>query len=105
MAPADIGFLGIGGVDLLLLLFQFDFIEPGLQHLPGGGAVLVLRALALAGHDDAGRKMGDAHGGVGRVDMLAAGAGGAIGVDLAIAFIDLDIDLVVDDRIDPDRGK
>src|SRR2546429_4133767 len=34
-----------------------------------------------AGHDDAGRQMGDAHRGVGDVDVLSAGAAGAVGVD------------------------
>src|SRR5690242_900540 len=34
--PADIGLLGIGGIDLLLLLLQLHLIETGFQHLPGG---------------------------------------------------------------------
>ena len=42
---------------------------------------------------------------LGRVDVLAAGAGRAVGVDAAVALVDLDLDLVVDDRIDPDRGE
>ena len=42
---------------------------------------------------------------IGGVDVLAAGALGAIGVDAAIAFVDLDVDLVVDDRIDPGRRE
>ena len=41
----------------------------------------------------------------GLVDVLAAGARGAIGVDLAVALVDLDLDAVVDHRIDPDRGE
>ncbi len=69
------------------------------------GAVLVLRALALALHDDAAWAVGDAHRAVGLVDVLAAGARGAIGVDAQILVVDLDLDLVVDDRIDPDRGE
>ena len=47
----------------------------------------------------------DAHRRVGRVDVLAAGAGGAIGVDAAVAFLDVDLDVVVDHRKDPDAGK
>ncbi len=46
--------------------------------------------------------MRDADRAVGLVDVLAAGAGRAIGVDAAIAFVDLDVDAVVDDGIDPD---
>ena len=49
--------------------------------------------------------MGDAHRQFRLVDVLAAGARGAIDVDPAIAFIDVDDDAVVDDRIDPDRGE
>ena len=47
----------------------------------------------------------DAHRQFGLVDVLAAGARGAIGVDAAVAFVDVDLDAVVDDRIDPDRGE
>ena len=49
--------------------------------------------------------VGQAHGGVGLVDVLAAGAGRAVGVDAHVRRIDLDLDLVVDHRIDPDRGE
>jgi hypothetical protein len=45
----------------------------------------VLRALVLALDDDARRQVRDAHGGVGLVDVLAAGAGGAVGVDAQVA--------------------
>ncbi len=91
------GFLGRGG---LLALLQLALVEPRAQHVPGGGAVLVLRALVLAGDDDVSRDMRDADRAVGLVDVLAAGARRAIGVDAAIAFVDLDLDAVVDDRID-----
>ena len=37
--------------------------------------------------------MGDAHGGVSGVDGLAAGAGGAEGVDANVFGFDLDVDL------------
>jgi hypothetical protein len=37
--------------------------------------------------------------------MLAAGAGGAVGVDAAVRLLDLDIDRVVDNGIDPDAGE
>ena len=38
---------------------------------------------------------------VGRVDVLAAGAGRAIRVDAALALVDLDVDVVVDHRVHP----
>src|SRR5581483_3546213 len=84
---------------------QLKLIEAGAEHLPGGGAVLVLRALALAGDGDAGRDVGQAHGGVGRIDVLAAGAGRTVGVDADIGLVDLDRNGVVDRRIDPNAGK
>ena len=93
MAPADVGFLRVGGVDLGLLVLKLNFIEPGAQHRPGGGAVLVLGTLALTGNDDAGGEMGDAHRAVGSVDVLAAGTGGAIGVDADILVRNFDLDV------------
>src|SRR5260370_30914373 len=67
--------------------------------------VLVLRALALALHDDARRQVGDADRAVGLVDVLAAGTRGAIRVDAQVLVVDLDLDLLVDYRIDPCRGE
>ena len=49
--------------------------------------------------------MGDAHRAFGLVDMLAAGAGGAIDVDAHILFRDVDLDGLVDHRIDGDAGE
>ena len=49
--------------------------------------------------------MGDAHRRIGGVDVLAAGAGSAVGVDPAIALVHLDIDAVVDHREHPDAGE
>ena len=42
---------------------------------------------------------------VGGVDVLAAGARRAVGVDPEVALVDLDVDIVVDHRIDPDAGE
>src|SRR3546814_16483066 len=39
------------------------------------------------------------------LDVLTAGARRAIGVDLEVAFVDLDLDIVVDHRIDPDARE
>ena len=108
MAPADIGLGRVHRVGRRLALLQLDLVEPRLQHRHRLGAVLVLRALALAGDDDRsspGGVIGDAHRAVGLVDVLAAGARGAVGVDAQILVLDLDLDLVVDHRIDPDRGE
>jgi hypothetical protein len=49
--------------------------------------------------------VGDAHGRVGLVDVLAARAGGAIGVDLQVVVLDLDVARVLDDRRDLDARE
>ena len=49
--------------------------------------------------------MGDADRRFGLVDVLPAGARGAIRVDPAVALVDVDLDAVVDHGIDPDRGE
>ena len=49
-------------------------VEPGPQHAHRHLAVAALAALVLARHDDPGRQVRDAHGRVGHVDVLAAGA-------------------------------
>ena len=85
MAPADVGLGGVGGVGLGLALLQLGLVEPRLELLHRLGPVLVLRALVLAGDDDAGREMGDAHRAVGGVDVLPAGARRAVGVDAQLA--------------------
>ena len=74
MAPADVGLLVLDGLGRRLALLQFQLIEPRAQHLPRFLAVLVLGAAGLAGDRDPGRDMGQAHGGIGLVDVLAAGA-------------------------------
>src|SRR5690606_35228578 len=90
---------------LLLALPQLGFIEARLEHAHGGRAVLVLRAVILAGDDDAGGDVGDTHRRIGGVDVLPARAGGAVGVDLEVAFLDVDLDIVVDHRVDPHRRE
>ena len=69
------------------------------------GTILVLRALALALHDNAARHVRDPHRAVGLVDVLTTSTRRAIGVDAQILIVDLDLDLVVNDRVNPDRGK
>ncbi len=65
----------------------------------------MLRTFVLALHDNAGRNMGNADGRVGFVDVLAAGAAGAKGVDAQVFFVHIDINGVVDFRVDEHRGK
>ena len=50
-------------------------------------------------------QVGDAHRRFGLVDVLAARARGAIRVDAAVALVDVDLDAVVDHRIDPNARE
>ena len=68
-------------------------VDARAQHLHGEAAVLVLRLLGRD-DDDAGRQMRHAHGRVGLVDVLAAGAARAHGVDADVLRPDLDVDLL-----------
>ena len=65
----------------------------------------MLGAVVLALHHDAGWLMGDAHRRIGSVDVLTAGAGGAVGVDPQVLFLNLDLNRIVDYRKHPDTGK
>ncbi len=90
---------------LALLLALFELVQARLEDLHGRGLVLVLGALVLALDDDPGGDVGDADGGVGRVDVLAALAAGPVGVDLEIVGADGDLDVVVDFGVDEDGGE
>src|SRR5437867_7451833 len=78
VARADQGFAR-GGF-LRLLLASLLVLDARREHRERLFLVLVLRARVLAFHDDAGRKMRNPHGGVGLVDVLAAGARSAASV-------------------------
>ena len=92
-------------VSLASLLLHLHVEQARLQHLHRLRAVLVLRALVLAGDDDAGRDVRDADGGVGDVDVLAAGAARSVRVDAQILLVDLDLDVVRQLRPDVERGE
>ena len=65
----------------------------------------MLRAFVLALHYDARRDVRDADGRVRRVDVLAALAAGAVGVDTEVIGLDVDDDGVVDLGLDKDAGE
>jgi hypothetical protein len=73
---------------------QLDLIEPRTQHAHGLGAILDLRFFVLAGNDQAGRQVRNAHRGVSGIDRLAAGAGRTERIDADVFFFDLDFDFV-----------
>src|SRR5439155_1162033 len=93
IAATDLQAARCGNGALLLRLLGGEQPRPQQRH--GARAVLVLGALVLTLHHDAARQMGDAHRGIGLVDVLAAGARGTVGVDAKIRRVDPDItDLV-----------
>jgi hypothetical protein len=95
-AEIDLALLAAGGVEGHLALLARMIVETPAQDLQGGGAILVLRSLVLALHDDLGRKVRDADGGVRLVHVLPAGAARAVGIDAQVLFLDLDFDVIVD---------
>src|SRR5699024_7995534 len=79
--------------------------QAGLHDPQGGGTVLDLRLLVLHGDDGAGGQVRHAHGGVGGVDRLAAGTGGAEHVDLEVVLRDVDVVGGFDQRDHLDRRE
>ena len=104
-APFDLLELALDLAHLLLALLFLQFGQPRTQPDEAHLLVLDLAALVLALDHDAGGQVGDAHGGVGSVDVLAAGAGGAVGVDAQILGANLDLPVVLDDGADVQRRK
>ena len=82
--------------DLLQVFALLDLGQLGAQHVLAVLEVLEVAALHLAGHDDAGRQVGQAHGAGGLVDLLAAGTGGAEHVHLDVLVAQLDLARVGD---------
>ena len=104
-APGNLRLRGLERRPRLLLLGGGPLEERGLEHLHRRRAVLVLRALLLAGDDDPGRLMRDPDRRVRLVHMLPSGARRAEGVDPEIPVVDLDLDILVHLGIDKDRGE
>ena len=105
VAPADIGLRRGSVIGSLLALLKFKFVQPRFQHVHRGGAVAMLRAVILTLHHDVGRDMGDADCGVRLVDVLTPGSRGAVGVNPKVLVLDLDLDIVINHRINPGAGK
>ena len=84
--------------ELLLALLALQLGQLGLEDLHGPVLVLVLAALVLARHHHPGGQVGEAHGRVGHVDVLAAGARRAVGVDPEVLLVDVDVGHVLEER-------
>ena len=65
----------------------------------------MLRALVLALHHNAGGEVRDADRGIRHIDVLAARARGAEGIDAEVLLLDIDFDLIVHLREDVDTGE
>ena len=87
------------------MLLHLDLRQLRAEHPHGVFPVLVLAALRLAGHHHPCGDVGNADGGLRLVDMLPAGAGGAVSVHPQILRADLNLPLVLDIRHDLQGGK
>ena len=97
-APACFDILAFEFGQFGFLFFLFQFVETHLEDLHGALAVLFLTAFILTLHDDAGRQVGDANGGIVLLHVLAACAPGPVGINAQIRFVDLDVDIVLNVR-------
>src|SRR4026209_1748073 len=105
VAPARLDVLTLERSKLGLLLLEGALEQAGLQDLGRVLLVLGLRPLVLALDDDAGGQAGQAHRGVGLVDVLAARALRAVGVDPDLVPVELDLDVIVDFGKDLDERE
>ena len=76
------------------MLLNLEFHELGFEHLHGVVAVLELRALGLAGGDDARGLVDESNGRARLVDVLAAGAGRAVDLHFNILGTNFDLNVV-----------
>ena len=106
VAPAGLDVLPLEHGDLGLALGDAALEQAGAEDLHRRLAVLVLRALVLALGHDARREVGEAHGRVGLVDVLPAGALGAERLDAQLVVGDLaDLGVVLDLGQHLDEGE
>ena len=105
VAESGRGVLALDAGALVRLLVHLPLQEPGAQDLHRALAVLDLGALVLTGDDDARREVGDAYRRRRLVDVLTAGAGGAVGVDAQVVVVDGDLVVVLDLRKDLDQRE
>ena len=97
-APADVLLLAPLGRQLLGPLSLLQLQQAGAKQAHGRRLVLRLGALVLALDDDPGRHVGDPHRRVGLVDVLPAGARGAVRVDAQVLLVEVHLHRVVDER-------
>ena len=91
-------------LDRLSFLLHLQVIEPRAERLHGNVAVLVLGLFGRGHHDPCGN-VRDPDGGVGCVHVLPACTRGPVGIDADLVGWNVDLDRVIDDRVDPDRRE
>ena len=96
-APLDLELRALDVGDLVQMLALLDFNQLRAEHAHAGLLVLELVTLRLAGDDNAGRLMNQAHSRGCFVDVLAARAGGAVDLHFDILGADVHILRVVRD--------
>ena len=101
MPPANISLRFVLGLGFSLAALLFGLVKARLQHAPCRRTVLVLRPIVLALHHNAGGFMGQTDRGVRFIDVLAAGAGRAVGIHTDVVFLDFDINVIINHCIDP----
>src|ERR1700722_4283640 len=90
-AEVDVLRLAALARDLLATFALLTLDQLGAQHRYRLGLIGRLRALVLALDDNPGRLVRDPDRRVGLVDVLAAGTGRAVGVDLQVVVVYLDV--------------
>ena len=105
MTPGNIALVVFQCLLGSLAFAELGFIKTALQNRHGLFLVLMLASAGLADSDYAGRDMRDTDGGVGLLNVLTAGAGGAERVNAQIGRIDFDFERIVDFGNDEHRSK
>ena len=80
--------------DCRVLPRLLSFIEFRAEDLHSAILILVLAALILTLDDGSGGNVGNADRALGLVDVLTAGTGGTVGIDLEVVGVELKVDLL-----------
>jgi len=96
--PLDLSLFGGKLLQFFFPLALVVIVKAGAKDLHGGGAILMLGSLVLAGDHNAGRDMGNPHCGVGRVHVLTSVTARTKGFDAEVLFVYLDFNLILDLR-------
>lgn len=81
------------------------FIQAAAKHLEGNLFVHDLGTLILTLNDDPRFKVGNSNRAVGLIDVLASRSPGPVGIEAIILRLQVDLDLIIDDRRGVHAGK